>query len=49
MKMETMMALQAGSEPVNARAAGQSIGHQPSTVAPPPSALLQGERAVSLG
>jgi hypothetical protein len=49
MKMETMMALHAGAAPVNAKTFGHSTGHPPSATARPPSALSEGERAVSLG
>lgn len=47
MKMSDVMAMQAGAQPVLASSLGHVAGNQSKT--PPPSALSQVERTVSLG
>lgn len=49
MRMEDVLKQMAGATPITAASLGQSAGHQSKTNTPPPSALLQGERTVSLG
>jgi hypothetical protein len=49
MKMSDVMSMQAGAQPVSAAGLGHAAGNQSKTSAPPPSALSQVERTVSLG